>query len=59
MVELAIFTPAGKLIYIDNVEIVKGKNAIIHEVSSIPTGIYILKIGNKVIGYETTMFSKQ
>ena len=59
LVELAIFTPAGKLIYKDNLEVVNGENAIIHEVSSIPTGIYILKIGNKVIGYETTMFSKQ
>ena len=59
LVELAIFTPAGKLIYKDNLEVVNGENAIIHEVSSIPTGIYILKIGNKVIGCETTMFSKQ
>lgn len=59
LVELAIFTPNGKLIYKDNLEVVKGKNTIIHEVLSIPTGIYILKIGNKVIGYETTMFSKQ
>ena len=59
LVELAIFTPSGKLIYKDNLEVVKSKNAIIHEVSSIPSGIYILMIGNKIIGYETTMFSKQ
>jgi len=59
LVELVIFTPAGELIYKDNLEVEKGGNAIKNEVSLIPSGIYILKIGNEYIGYETSMFSKQ
>ncbi len=58
LVQLTIFNPAGEVIYKDNIQVEKGENSIKNEFSLMPSGIYILKIGNEYIGYETRMFSK-
>ena len=48
-----------KVLSIENKEISAGKYSYQLNALNDVSGIYILKIGNEYIGYETSMFSKQ